>query len=148
MLSSDVAGAVLAWGCNLQHQSAASTSVSVPEPAVVRTLLGIRITAVEAGLNHSLALSEGGDVYTWGANECGQLGHGSMPAGQATPRLVEQLGSPGSPAGQVIAITSGTRCSSAPLSTTASAKKDALRMPAHLHSVLKSRLYNARFRCS
>ncbi|HTR73087.1 MAG TPA: IPT/TIG domain-containing protein [Solirubrobacteraceae bacterium] len=35
------------------------------------------VTAVSAGLEHSLALQEGGVVWSWGANYWGQLGNGS-----------------------------------------------------------------------
>ena len=33
-----------------------------------------RASAISAGLNHSLALTESGRVYVWGSNEYGQLG--------------------------------------------------------------------------
>lgn len=38
---------------------------------------GTRVVAVAAGMEHSLALTEGGEVYSWGTSEHGRLGHGS-----------------------------------------------------------------------
>lgn len=44
-------------------------------PTPIRGLLGIPITKVSAGQYHVLALSETGQVFSWGFNKDGQLGH-------------------------------------------------------------------------
>ncbi|ESO96806.1 hypothetical protein LOTGIDRAFT_231645 [Lottia gigantea] len=44
------------------------------EPQEVDALSGISIKTVSAGGWHSIAVSEDGDLYTWGWNESGQLG--------------------------------------------------------------------------
>ena len=59
-------------------------------PRLVGTLLGVRVSAVAAGLHHSLALSESGDVYSFGSSYLGQLGHGNAAA-QRTPRMIAGL---------------------------------------------------------
>lgn len=47
---------------------------SYDDPVEVEALAGIIIGKVEAGGWHCLALSNSGDLYTWGWNESGQLG--------------------------------------------------------------------------
>lgn len=50
--------------------------------------LGGRICAVAAGGQHSLALNEAGEVFSFGRGDMGQLGHGG-PAAERTPRRIE-----------------------------------------------------------
>ena len=45
-------------------------------PRVGGVLAGRRITAVAAGANHTVVLSDEGLVFTFGDGSCGQLGHG------------------------------------------------------------------------
>ena len=61
-------------------------------PRLVEALHGIRVLAVEAGIGHSLALSEAGEVYSFGSGASGELGHGEM-AGQLQlmPRMIAGL---------------------------------------------------------
>lgn len=42
----------------------------------VTSLNGITVTEISCGDSHTCALSSDGDVYTWGAGQVGQLGHG------------------------------------------------------------------------
>ena len=51
---------------------------------------GVRVVAVAAGCLHTLALTDGGRVFSFGDGEVGQLGHGDT-ACHATPRAVEGL---------------------------------------------------------
>jgi hypothetical protein len=41
------------------------------------------VTAVDAGLNHSMALRSDGTVWSWGRNDYGQLGNGSAMSGSS-----------------------------------------------------------------
>jgi inhibitor of Bruton tyrosine kinase len=68
------------------------TSVDTqPTPRRVSSLR-VRITAVAAANKHSAAVSETGEVFTWGCNKEGQLGYGtSNSASNYYPRLVEYL---------------------------------------------------------
>ena len=51
-----------------------------------------RVTAVAAANRHTVALAEGGAVYSWGSNLQGQLGYGtSDSASNAVPRVVEAM---------------------------------------------------------
>lgn len=59
------------------------------EPALVKALDGIKISAIAAGGWHSCAISEEGDLYTWGWNCNGQLGIGDQYSVMATPHVVD-----------------------------------------------------------
>mmetsp|Transcript_60167 Transcript_60167/g.169740 ORF Transcript_60167/g.169740 Transcript_60167/m.169740 type:complete len:985 (-) Transcript_60167:22-2976(-) len=48
-----------------------------PQPRPVEALLHTRIIDVALGVRHSVAVSDKGQVFTWGAADLGQLGHGS-----------------------------------------------------------------------
>jgi hypothetical protein len=74
-------GTVWAWGDNSSGQlgdnsnNPSLTPVQVVGAGGVGTLSGI--TAVAAGVDHTLALGPNGTVWAWGANNKGQLGDGS-----------------------------------------------------------------------
>ena len=59
-------------------------------PQLIGALGQMRVVVVAAGRRHSLALSEAGEVYSFGYNTWGQLGHGDQED-QFTPRLVDAL---------------------------------------------------------
>jgi alpha-tubulin suppressor-like RCC1 family protein len=71
-------GEVMAWGRNDRGQLGNGTFVSANEPVPVTGLDDEDIVAVAAGGAFSLALSAGGTVWAWGANESGQLGDGTF----------------------------------------------------------------------
>jgi alpha-tubulin suppressor-like RCC1 family protein len=50
-----------------KKKSVTAAAAAVPEPVIVN---------VACGAEHSMAISDSGDLYTWGANGCAQLGHG------------------------------------------------------------------------
>ncbi|KAI4320360.1 hypothetical protein MLD38_033853 [Melastoma candidum] len=53
----------------------------------------VKITQVSCGENHSAAISDKGEVYTWGLGALGQLGHSSLQSGdkELLPRRVVAL---------------------------------------------------------
>ncbi|XP_078532225.1 E3 ISG15--protein ligase HERC5-like isoform X2 [Lissotriton helveticus] len=59
------------------------------------------IIQIACGDHHCMALSKGGELFTWGENTHGQLGLRSQPSRQSTPQLVEHL--MGSPLAQITA---------------------------------------------
>uniref|UniRef100_A0A8C6HDX1 Uncharacterized protein n=1 Tax=Mus spicilegus TaxID=10103 RepID=A0A8C6HDX1_MUSSI len=67
----------------------------------IKALAGIKIIQVSCGHYHSLALSEGGHVFSWGRNSEGQLGLGKNSRSQAIPQKVKSL--EGIPLAQVAA---------------------------------------------
>ena len=67
---------VYAWGNNEYGQLGIDNgSVSLTVPTVVSGLAGKNIIAVSAGQRFSLALSDGGDIYSFGLNNKQQLGY-------------------------------------------------------------------------
>lgn len=69
-------GTVWSWGNNSDFQLGQGTSVSQnPTPHQIPNFGGV--AAVEAGVNHSVALKTDGSVWTWGGNTDGQLGDGT-----------------------------------------------------------------------
>ena len=62
------------------------------EPAIIEALVRVAMMVVACGSWHSLALSIYGDIYSWGWNEHGQLGHSASPQAPSTvplPTLIE-----------------------------------------------------------
>lgn len=71
-------GAVYAWGRNAFGQLGDGTLSDRVHPVAVSGFPeGAVITAVSAGMDHSLALDSNGRVYAWGGNDEGQLGNGT-----------------------------------------------------------------------
>jgi alpha-tubulin suppressor-like RCC1 family protein len=87
-LTSD--GRVLGWGDNGSGELGESPSIAAVSDTPVRVGLpvGVRVTAIAAGLDYSLALTSDGRVLTWGDNVYGELGDGST-ANSSTPVAVD-----------------------------------------------------------
>jgi alpha-tubulin suppressor-like RCC1 family protein len=69
-------GRVLAWGDNLLGELGTGNIASSDVPVRVKLAAKIRVTAVAAGSDHSLALTSKGRVLAWGDNGDGELGNG------------------------------------------------------------------------
>ena len=89
MLGSD--GNVYAWGNNTAGQLGTSNGDMLTTPTLVEGLRGKNIVSVSAGKQFSLALTEGGKVYSFGKNNKLQLGYEPTADYSATPTLVEAL---------------------------------------------------------
>ncbi|XP_039628974.1 RCC1 domain-containing protein 1-like isoform X2 [Polypterus senegalus] len=72
LLSTD--GTVYTWGMGSHGQLGHGTLESQLDPLAVEALHGLKMADVSAGSWHSACISDGGDMYTWGWNESGQLG--------------------------------------------------------------------------
>lgn len=77
-LALDRNGIVWFWGFNSKGQLEDEGEDAVKQPTIYKQLNGIEIKDIETGDFHSLALSTNGDVYSWGSNENGQLGDGTI----------------------------------------------------------------------
>ena len=60
-------------------------------PVLIQALKPYRITAISAGWGHSVVLSTDGRAFTFGKNDCGQLGLGPDAGKVDTPRVVREL---------------------------------------------------------
>ena len=91
-LASD--GTVYSWGYNGNGELGNGTMASSPVPVAVDTtgvLKGKTITAISAGADFTLALASDGTVYSWGYNDCGQLGNGTTDS-SSVPMPVDMTG--------------------------------------------------------
>jgi alpha-tubulin suppressor-like RCC1 family protein len=81
--------AMLAWGPNSSGQLDDGTFASRSTPAEVSGLgAGSGVVAVDAGASFALALTSGGRVLAWGANDSGQLGDGTEYVANLSPSPV------------------------------------------------------------
>lgn len=83
-------GEVLTWGRGVFGQLGHGNvqSYSVPQP--VEALMSQVVTSVACGWQHTMALTQTGQVFSWGYGEDGQLGH-SEAGDSLTPRLIQSL---------------------------------------------------------
>merc|ERR1719313_3129337 len=59
-------------------------------PSKVAALDGTRIRDIVSGADHILAMSDRGEVLTWGAGDAGELGHGDKKS-HSTPLILGPL---------------------------------------------------------
>jgi alpha-tubulin suppressor-like RCC1 family protein len=85
------AGQVLAWGRNVSGQLGTGAAGGFkPTPVLVHLPPHVRIAAISAGADFSMALTTNGQLYAWGLNSLGELGAGAQPqAFSATPVQVK-----------------------------------------------------------
>ncbi|KAL2098051.1 hypothetical protein ACEWY4_007258 [Coilia grayii] len=87
-------GEVYSWGRGDEGQLGTVpqlSKMSQPLWVTIQAPWPVLITQVACGNVHSLALSAGGDVFSWGKNSHGQLGLGKTVDLQPEPRLVQAL---------------------------------------------------------
>jgi len=85
-------GEVYGWGYNGNGQLGLGNNINQLNPCRVTALQGVVITSVLCGYAHTMAVSDEGTLYAWGANSYGQLGTGNK-ANSCTPtRVGQELG--------------------------------------------------------
>nr|XP_048292637.1 probable E3 ubiquitin-protein ligase HERC6 isoform X2 [Myodes glareolus] len=95
-------GRVFAWGAGSNGQLGIGECKDINlMPTKIEFPDDIKIIQVSCGHYHSLALSEDGQVFSWGSNSQGQLGLGKNFSSQASPQKVKSL--EGIPLAQVAA---------------------------------------------
>lgn len=84
-------GEVFTWGSNREGQLGYTSVDTQPTPRRVGSLKA-RVSAISAANKHTAAVTESGEIFTWGCNKEGQLGYGtSNSASNYIPRMVESL---------------------------------------------------------
>ncbi|KAL0795426.1 hypothetical protein Bca101_066803 [Brassica carinata] len=84
-----VDGEVFKLGNTLNKQSEKQQDPSEPLLEKVPGFDGVKVVQIAAGAEHSAAVTESGEVHTWGWGEHGQLGFGNTND-QNNPQLVSQ----------------------------------------------------------
>ncbi|XP_012283893.1 probable E3 ubiquitin-protein ligase HERC4 isoform X2 [Orussus abietinus] len=85
-------GQLFSWGCNSEGQLGQdSTKNAEFIPRMVRTLGTSIVVQISCGLNHTLALTNNGDLYAWGSNNDGQLGLGPDIKKETKPKHIQSL---------------------------------------------------------
>ena len=51
----------------------------------------LELIQIECGGHHTVGLTKNGEVFTWGDNSCGELGHGDLGGRRSVPTKVESL---------------------------------------------------------
>jgi alpha-tubulin suppressor-like RCC1 family protein len=72
----DNEGQLYGWGWNKFGQVGCGNTEDQTSPQLVKTLVDQKITLVVCGWRHTVAITERGNVYSWGRGTSGQLGHG------------------------------------------------------------------------
>jgi alpha-tubulin suppressor-like RCC1 family protein len=83
-------GKVVSWGGNLKGQLGDGQLSSSTTPIPIIQLRHRPIIAVSCGENHTLVMTLGGNVYSWGDNSQGQLGQGDC-TNRLRPQLIKSL---------------------------------------------------------
>ncbi|CRL02239.1 CLUMA_CG015120, isoform A [Clunio marinus] len=83
-------GSVYTWGKGDYHRLGHGNSEHIRRPKKVAALQGKKIVSIATGSLHCIACTDNGEVFTWGDNDEGQLGDGTVTAIQR-PRLVNSL---------------------------------------------------------
>ncbi len=86
------AGRVLAWGWNAFGQLGNGGRTGSDTPVRVHLPARARVVAVSAGGGFSFALTAAGSILTWGHNQFGQLGNGTMVSSDTPVRVTLPAG--------------------------------------------------------
>ncbi|XP_041822109.1 alsin isoform X2 [Chelmon rostratus] len=78
---------VWSWGQCEHGQLGHGDSLARLQPLCIKSLNNKEVVRVAAGAHHSLALTAQSQVFSWGCNSCGQLGHMESPS--TVPRLAK-----------------------------------------------------------
>jgi len=82
--------AVYSFGFNKMGALGLGNNEDSLEPSIIEGLKGKNIIKVNCGEQHSLAITEHGDLYAWGRGREGQLGQGDRN-NQPTPLRIQAL---------------------------------------------------------
>ncbi|XP_011688741.1 PREDICTED: probable E3 ubiquitin-protein ligase HERC4 isoform X3 [Wasmannia auropunctata] len=85
-------GQLFSWGSNMKGQLGLN-SVDCTEriPRMIKVLGTNVIVQIACGVEHSIALTNDGELYAWGSNREGQLGLGSHTNTEIKPKRISSL---------------------------------------------------------
>jgi alpha-tubulin suppressor-like RCC1 family protein len=83
-------GGVYTFGAGERGQLGHGGNEDADVPRVVEALAGKQVVGTAAGMSHSLAWTDTGELYTFGDGDSGRLGHGGNQS-ELVPRVVEAL---------------------------------------------------------
>ena len=79
-------GDLYSWGHNGYCQLGNGSTNQGLTPAIIQnSLLGRKVVQVSCGSHHSLCLTADGDIFSWGQNNCGQIGSGTTTNQETVP---------------------------------------------------------------
>ncbi|KAM4731264.1 alsin-like isoform 2-T2 [Anableps anableps] len=78
---------VWSWGRGSEGQLGHGDQLARLQPLCIKSLTGQEVIKIAAGSHHSLALTAQCQVFSWGSNICGQLGHINSPV--TVPQLAK-----------------------------------------------------------
>jgi len=81
-------GRLFTWGDGRNGNLGHGDKEHVVVPKLVEGLIGKHVVYASAGVDHTGAVTEDGEIYIWGSNDVGQLGLGRMVPGETVPTLV------------------------------------------------------------
>lgn len=81
-------GELFVWGSNSGGQLGTGDGKDHTYPVLVSALKSIEVSTVDGGMDHSLAVTKDGQLYSWGSGTEFALGHGSSSL-CPIPRLVQ-----------------------------------------------------------
>ncbi|XP_073124189.1 ultraviolet-B receptor UVR8 [Henckelia pumila] len=83
-------GKLYGWGWNKFGQVGVGDNVDHCSPAQVKFPLDQKVVNISCGWRHTLAVTEGQNVFSWGRGTNGQLGHGES-VDRNLPKIIEAL---------------------------------------------------------
>lgn len=83
-------GKVLSWGGGSWGKLGLSSDSNVKTPRVIASLQSTTVEFIACGAHHSVAITNSGDVWTWGKGLRGQLGHNTVKE-EYSPRICALL---------------------------------------------------------
>jgi alpha-tubulin suppressor-like RCC1 family protein len=89
------AGTIYTWGSGSNGQLGHGSTASEALPRPVTALQSERVTTVSCGVSMTAAVTARGELYTWGDQHGGQLGHGRMQRCMLPRRVSVAAASPG-----------------------------------------------------
>ncbi|KAM9965762.1 hypothetical protein ACTFIR_005936 [Dictyostelium discoideum] len=83
-------GRLYTWGFNEKGQLGLGNRWFHSTPQLVKTLIDVNIVSVVCGRQHICAITDQGEVYSWGLGVFGQLGHGNVKS-YLHPKKIQQF---------------------------------------------------------